>query len=100
MPQVHVRVQHERTQAEAIVRITHMIETLQVEHQDQVTDLRQTWQRSMNDFSFSAMNMKFSGICLVTSGYAEIKLEIPWAATFLKGQIESTIRKKMGETLS
>ncbi len=100
MPQVRVEVRHKLTQAAAIVRVTHMIETLKAEHRDKLGDLQENWRHGLSEFSFTALNMNFAGTCLVTPKSAEVKLEIPWLALPMKGQIESTIREKLETTLS
>jgi len=99
MPKLEIKVTHELTQQEALVRIKKVLPELKVQHADRISNIEESWSGNTGNFKFKVSGFKVSGSLLVEDTYVLIKGEIPFLALPFKGQIEDIIKQKVGELL-
>lgn len=98
MARLNMTVSHHLEQDEAVRRIKTLLNEVQNQYADKVSDLREEWNGNTGTFSFSAMGFSVSGTLTVNPSEVELSGILPFAAAFFKGKIESTIRER-AETL-
>ena len=98
MPKLNMVVPHGLTQDEAVRRIKNLLDDMKTQFADKVSDLHEEWDGNIGKFNFSAMGFPVSGTLTVKTSQVEISGNLPFAAMFFKGKIESTIRDR-AETL-
>ena len=98
MPKLNMAVSHRLTQDEAVFRIKALLGEVKKEHADKISNLREEWNGNTGTFSFSAMGFSVSGTLIVKPSEVELSGSLPFAASFFKGKIESTLRER-AETL-
>ena len=100
MTRLQMSVPHTLSQQEAIDRIKALLQNVKIEHSDKVSDLREEWTGNVGQLSGSAMGFSVSGTVVVTPTHVEISGNLPFAASFFKSKIESTIRDRATELLA
>lgn len=98
MAKLNIVVSHCLTQEEAVKRIKTLLGEVKTQFSDKISNLIEEWNGNTGKFSFSAMGFSISGILTVKPAGVELSGNLPFAATFFKGKIESTIRER-AETL-
>ena len=98
MAKLNMAVSHRLTQDEAVTRVKTLLGEVKKQFADKITDLREEWDGNRGKFSFSAMGFSVSGTLTVKSSEVELSGNLPFAASFFKEKIESTIRER-AETL-
>ncbi len=98
MAKLNMSVPHKLSQDEALRRIKNLLGEVKNQFADEISDLREEWNGNMGKFSFSAMGFSMSGTLTVNPSEVELSGNLPFAATFFKGKITSTIRER-AETL-
>jgi len=98
MPILHMAITHSLTQDDAIKRIKNLLKDVKSQYADKISDLHEEWDGNRGKFNFSVMGFPVSGILTVKMSQIEISGNLPFAAIFLKGKIESAIRN-CAETL-
>ena len=81
-------------------RIQGLIANVKAEHGDRISDLREHWVDNVGTYSFSAMGFSVSGTITVMPGSVRLTGNLPFAASFFKNTIESTIRERATELLA
>jgi hypothetical protein len=99
MPGLNITIPHNLTADEARTRIRDLMESLKSSYSDRITDLKESWDNNTGTFTFKAMGYDLSGKIFVTDSEVKITGDLPFAAVFFKGKIESTIRQKGEELL-
>ena len=99
MPNIHVAVDHELTQKEALKRIHTLLKDTKKEYGALVTDLEETWKGNEGTFSFSARGYAISGTIDVSSPTVTLDGEVPLALGFFKGKIEGMLRDRAEKLL-
>ena len=100
MAKLNLSVPHKLSQAEAMKRIRGLLEKATSEHGDKISDLQQEWTDNVGTFSFSAMGFSISGTVSVTPTDVQLSGDLPFAASFFKSRIETTIREQATELLA
>lgn len=98
MAKLNMAVSHRLSQDEALKRIKTLLGEVKTQFADKISDLREEWNGNTGKFSFSAMGFSVSGILTVNLSKVELSGNLPFAASFFKGKIESTLRER-AETL-
>jgi hypothetical protein len=99
MPKLEIKVPHELTQSEALIRIQKFLPDLKAQHSDRISDLEESWSGSTGQFKFKIKGFKVSGSLFVGVSDVLIKGDIPFLAAPFKGTIEETIKTKATELL-
>ncbi|MCX6813160.1 MAG: polyhydroxyalkanoic acid system family protein [Candidatus Azambacteria bacterium] len=94
MAKLNMAVSHRLTQDEAVTRVKTLLGEVKNQFADKISDLREEWNGNTGKFSFSAMGFSVSGTLTVKSSEVELSGTLPFAASFFKGKIESTIRER------
>jgi hypothetical protein len=100
MASLHIKVDHNLTQEEALKRIKKLLQDVKDQYGDKISDLKENWKGNRGTFSFSAMNYDISGTLEVKKDSAELDGEIPWALGLFKGKIEKMIKEKAEDLLN
>jgi len=95
-----VVVPHNLTPDEALARIKGAVAQLKAEHQNQVSDLRESWTNNRGEFSARAMGFELSGNLQVRAGEVEVSGSLPFAALPFKGRAEAMVRQRLERLLA
>ena len=88
-------VAHCFSQDEALQRTHGLLEKIQKQFADKITDLQQKWDGNTGIFSFSVMGFSASGKLTVNTSEVKLTAALPFAAVFFKGKIEAAIREQL-----
>jgi len=94
MPNLKMTVPHRIPQDEALKRIKGLLGQVKQQYADKASDLHEEWSGNTGTFSFSAMGFPVSGTLNVKASEVELNGNLPFAASFFMGKIESTIRER------
>ena len=100
MPQIHVSVSHELTQADALKRIKKAVSELQKKNPEKVRDLKERWEGSVGSFSGTAMGHSVAASVAVNTGEVTVDGKLPLLATPFKGKIETAIQDMLKRLLA
>ncbi len=100
MAKLNMVVPHKLSQDEALRRIKTLLGEVKTQFVDKIKDLNEQWNGNIGTFSFSAMGFSVSGKLLVNSNEVELFGNLPFAAIFFKGKIESTIWERAESLLA
>lgn len=99
MPKIKLSVPHRLNQDEARSRVTRLIAESKEKFGDHVSDLQESWNGNLDNFSFRAMGFSVEGQLDVQPAEVRIEINFPWAALPFKGRVESEIVKHANELL-
>lgn len=99
MAKLDMIISHKLSEDEALKRIKGLLGEVRREYGDKITDLSEQWDGNKGFFSFSAMGFSISGSLIVRSSHIELFGKLPFAASFFKGRIETTIRERANALL-
>jgi hypothetical protein len=100
MPRITLEEPHTLGQDEALKRLKDKFDSARLQYGDQVRNLDEQWTDHTFKFSFNAMGMGVSGTMKVEDRAVKVDAELPFAASFFKGAIESRIRSELGDLLT
>lgn len=100
MPSLDVSVPFKIPQDEALRRIQALIARMRTQFSDRVKDFQESWNGNVGTFSGSAAGMKISGTCTVNPSDVVVDVDLPLAAMFFSGKIESTIQGELQRILA
>ena len=100
MPSLKLNHPHQLGQAEAVSRMHHLLARVKEKYQDQVSDLKESWNDNSLTFSFSTYGFKISGDVAVLPSEVRLDGQIPIAALVFKGRIENAIRDQLAKELA
>jgi hypothetical protein len=100
MASLDISIPHNLSQADAMKRIKGLLEKVKREHSDKIGDLREQWTDNVGTFSLSAMGFSVAGTVTVTPTHVQLSGDLPFAASFFKSRIETTIRERATELLA
>ena len=100
MAKLNMLISHKLSQDEALRRIKTLLGEVKNQFADKVSELCEEWNGNTGNFSFSAMGFFVSGILTVKTSEVELSGTLPFAASFFKGKIESTIRERAEKLLA
>jgi hypothetical protein len=100
MPHITMEAPHQLGQVEAMKRLKDKFDSARAQYGSQVRNLDEQWVDQTLDFSFTAMGMGVSGKVKVEDRSVRLDADLPLAASFFKGAIESRIRSELGNLLS
>jgi len=100
MPALKLTFPHQLGQAEAATRLHGLLARVKEKYQDQVSDLKETWNDNTLSFSFSTYGFQVSGDVIVQDSEVVLDGQIPFAAMMFKGRIENGIRDQMAKVLT
>jgi hypothetical protein len=99
MPKLNIKVAHQLTQDEALKRTHGLLDEVKNQFAEKISNVCEEWEENNCRFSLSAMGFSTSGTLTVKPSEIEISGDLPWAATFFKGKIESAIRERAEKLL-
>lgn len=94
MSKLAIEIPHQLSQEEALQRIKNLLTNLKEEQKDVIADVKENWQGSTGDFSFSAKGFDLAGNIEVNPGSVDINADLPFALSFFKGMISNVITEK------
>lgn len=94
MPELKMSLPHRLPQDEALNRIKGLLRQVKLQYADRISDLHEEWTGNTGTFSFTAMGFSVTGTLNVKACEVELNGNLPVAAIFFKGKIESTIRER------
>jgi hypothetical protein len=100
MPSLQFTYPHQLGQAEATERLKHLLDRVREKYQDQVSDLKQSWNENTLTFGFSTYGFKVSGDVVVEPSEVRLDAQIPFAAMMFKGKIENALRDALAKALA
>jgi putative polyhydroxyalkanoic acid system protein len=99
MATLNMSIPYDLPPDEALRRIKAEIDSAKVDYPDKVRDLRETWNGNIGTFSATAMGHAFSAVLTVNPGTLVVQAQLPAAASFFRGMIETAIRQRVGSLL-
>ena len=101
MPTLNITVPHQLTQAEATERLQKKRTEIKEQHTYTVSDLKETWTTPNSlDFAFKILGFSLTGTVESMETSVRIAVDLPIAATVMKGTIESQVRRELEQVLS
>ena len=100
MPGFDIEVPHQLGQQEAASRLKGFFQKVREKYQSQVTDLEETWNDNILDFSFKTYGFAIKGTGTVEAENVQFKGELPFAAVAFRGKIEQSIREELAKELA
>lgn len=100
MPSVSVQVAHQLGQAGARAALDNFMTANQEEVNQKISDLQQTWNGNVLDYSFKTMGMKISGTLDVQPDSVKVVTQLPLAAMLFKGMVEAQMRDNLTKLLN
>jgi putative polyhydroxyalkanoate system protein len=100
MPQLTLETSHSLGRDEALRRLKEKFDSARSQFGGSVRDLNEEWTDHTLNFSFNAMGMGVSGTVKVEDAAVRLNADLPMAAAFFKGAIESRIRQELGDLLT
>ncbi len=100
MPNLEISVPHNLPQDESLSRIKAYINRSTKQFGDQITDFQQHWNDNVGTFTGAGKGLSASGNVTVSPSDVLLELALPFAATFFKSKIESTIRNELTKILA
>lgn len=94
MPKLNMTIPHQLTKDEALKRIQSLFGEIKNEFADKISNHQEEWKEYTGTFSFSVMGFPVSGTMSVNPSEVELSGNLPLAATFFKGKIESAIQER------
>ena len=100
MPRITLEAPHSLGQDEALKRLKDKFDSARSQYGSSVRDLDEQWTDHTLTFRFNAMGMGVSGTVKVEDRAVKLSADLPLAASFFKGAIESRIRAELGTLLA
>ena len=100
MPKLKMTIPHQLRQDEALKRIQGLFGEMKDQFADKISNVREEWKEYTDTFSFSVMGFSVSGTLRVNSCEVELSSNLPFAVSFFKGKIESTIQERAKRLLT
>lgn len=100
MPSVQLTIPHQLGQAEALSRLQGLLAKVKNRYQNQVSDLKETWNDNVVQFSFTTYGFNVAGQMTVEPADVRFDAKVPMAAMMFKGKIEQTLREEITRALS
>ena len=100
MPKLNLQVKHSLQSDEALKRIRTLLSEVKNQYSDKISNLSEKWSGNVGEFSFDAMGLSVSGTLEVKADSIDLKGNLPFAASFFRGKIESTIRERAEKLLA
>jgi hypothetical protein len=91
MPKIELSVPHQLSREDVKSRIVHSLAEAQKRFAGDVTQVADSWNGYVDEFSFKAMGFSIAGRLEVEPAQVAIHLQLPWAAYPFKHRIESEI---------
>jgi len=100
MAKLNMKFPHQLPQNLALKRTRGLLDEVKNQFADQASSLREEWEENTCRFSFSVKGFSVSGTLTVKPSEVDLSGDLPWAATFFRGKIESTIRERAKKLLA
>ena len=99
MPSVKVSINHKLEKDVAKEKIKNLLINLKEEFKDKISNVTETWNEYISDFSFKVMGMPIKGNLIVENSFVKLDGKIPFAAVPFKKMIETTIKNEAEKLL-
>ncbi|WP_425614581.1 polyhydroxyalkanoic acid system family protein [Anatilimnocola sp. NA78] len=99
MPSLSIKVPHALEIADAVKRLQSFLEQVRQDHGDRVSNVQGEWSDDTLKFGFTAMGMAINGNLVVYQEEVHVSGNLPFAASFFRGQIEQTIKGELEKLL-
>jgi hypothetical protein len=100
MPKINLSVAHQLSQEEARKRIAGLMADSRTRFAGQISDVTESWNGFVDEFSFHAMGFSVTGQLEVQPAQVLIELKLPFAAFPFKSRIENEILTHARELLA
>jgi hypothetical protein len=100
MANLNIVIPHNLSEDEAVRRIKDAVTRAKAQGSGKIKDLEESWKGNVGTFSGSAMGHAASGTITVKASEIAVEMTLPFAATFFKGKIESSVREFAAKLLS
>ena len=100
MPSLKISFPHQLGQPEAVERLKNLLTRVKDKYQDQVSDLKESWNDNTLTFSFSTYGFQVAGDVIVQPTEVQLDGQIPFAAMMFKGKIENAVRDQLTKELA
>ena len=100
MAKLDISIPHTLTEEIALDRVRNLLGEVKSTHGDKISGLSESWNGNTGQFSFTAAGFKISGTLRVSASDVNLNGTLPFAASFFRGTIESTIREEAEKILS
>jgi hypothetical protein len=100
MPRITLEAPHALGQDEALRRLKDKFDAARSQYGADVRNLSEQWTDHTLNFSFTSLGMGVSGTVKVEDSAVKLNAELPFAASFFKGAIESRLRAELGDLLA
>jgi hypothetical protein len=101
MPKIRVQVPHQLEREVAVDRLQSYSRQIKSDFSEHVSHVEETWsEQGTAEFSFKAFGLRISGTTIVHAMYAEVHVQLPFAAIPLRGLIEKEIANRLELALS
>ncbi|MBW3595950.1 MAG: polyhydroxyalkanoic acid system family protein [Planctomycetes bacterium] len=97
MPNFNMEVSHGLGREVAIERLKGFMD--KVRRRDDVSDLQESWEGSVQTFSFKTYGFKVEGAATVEEDRVKMDGKLPLAAAPFRGKIEGSIREELEKVL-
>jgi hypothetical protein len=93
-------VPHRLGRAEAIARLSRLVESALEQYEAHVTDVQGDWQENQLLFSLSASGLSIAGTVTVLETEVRVAGELPLLALPFRGMIEQSISSELARALA
>lgn len=100
MPKIRLSVPHVLGQEEAKKRVVNLLSESRARFGDKISDVTETWNGSVDNFSFRVLGFSVAGKLDVQPAELLIDIDFPFAALPFKGRVESEILSHARQLLS
>jgi hypothetical protein len=100
MPAFLVTAPHTLGQEAAIQRLHGIMDKVQQDYPNQVSELKETWAGNVMSFAFKTYGFHISGTLTVEEHEVRLNGDLPFAAVMFKGRIEQSIRDELVRVLN
>ena len=100
MPLIDLVVPHALSPSEAAERLKSRMREAKRSYQGNYSDLREQWSGNRLSYAFTVMSLQVHGTVAIEADAVRISADLPVAAMFFRGTIESQLRDEMERLLA
>lgn len=100
MPSMNVEVPNPLGREQGTLRLKDFLERVKTRYQGQVSNFSESWSDNVLTFAFTTYGFTINGKLTVDESVARVEGELPFAAMFFQGRIESSIKEELAKALN
>ena len=97
---MEIKLPHNLPEEAALGKIKNLLNKVQAQSGNTISNLKQSWNGSEGNYSFTAKGFNVSGNIKVQPSLVVLNLKLPLAAMLFKGKIKSIIEQEGTKVLS